>query len=67
MPIYRAIEDENAVVLRIRNLILLLSNQGVTPSELSERLQAFPGSLVDRAISELVQEGKLELSNNNQG
>ncbi len=67
MPIYRAIEDENAVVLRIRNLILLPSNQGVTPSELSERLQAFPGSLVDRAISELVQEGKLELSNHNQG
>lgn len=62
MPVYKSIEDDNAHVLRLKNFIILLANQGVAPTDLSARVQASPPALVTRALSELVQEGKLELS-----
>lgn len=67
MPVYRSIEEDTVHVLRLKNLILLLTNGGLDPTALSERLQASPPTLVSRAISELIQEGKLELSNSSGG
>lgn len=62
MPVYKSIEDDDTQVIRLKNLIFLLASQGISPADLSARVQASPPDLVSRAISELVQEGKLELS-----
>lgn len=42
MPVYKSIEDDNTQVIRLKNLIFLLASQGISPADLSARVQASP-------------------------
>lgn len=61
MPAYLPIRTANEQLQRLKNLILILSEEGIEPTALLVRIGDAPQLLISRALTELGAEGKLEL------
>ena len=62
MPKYRPVRTPIEKMIRLKNLIMLLVEEGMDPNELNLRLENVPRPMINQALAELELEGRLELA-----